>query len=184
MVLRAWLCASFWRWRSGVISTTFQASFSRFIVRTAQAVGSISQHRRPWTAERGNAWWLWCQDSPNESSESQKTLVEWSSTAKRRVPKKWQTELIDHVTWCSRKMRTAPPHSAPVRPSSSVPPMSQPSAEREHEAGKHEQREAAVDGAHAGVLVEVLARSARAAPAGTVEEPAHVRVPEARRARP
>src|SRR5215207_8289331 len=62
-----------------------------------------------WTAERGNAWWLWCQDSPNDSSDSQKTLVEWSSTANRRVPKKWQTELIDQVTWWSRKIRTAPP---------------------------------------------------------------------------
>ena len=71
---------------------------------------------------------MWCQDSPNESSESQKTLVEWSSTAKRRVPKKWQTELIDQVTWWSMKIRTAPPQSAPVSPSATVPPIAQPRA--------------------------------------------------------
>ena len=97
----------------GLISTTFQASLARRIARITQAVGSTSHQRRPCIAERGNAWWLWCQDSPNESGASQKTLVEWSSTSKRREPKKWQTELIDQVTWCSRKIRTAPPHSAP-----------------------------------------------------------------------
>ena len=26
------------------------------------------------SAERGNAWWLWCQDSPNDGSASQNTL--------------------------------------------------------------------------------------------------------------
>ena len=57
-------------------------------------------------------WWLWCQDSPIENGASQKTLVEWSSTSKRRVPKKWQTELIDQVMWWARKIRTGPPHSA------------------------------------------------------------------------
>ena len=40
------------------------------------AEGSSSQRRRPCTAERGKAWWLWCQDSPSEGSASQKTLVE------------------------------------------------------------------------------------------------------------
>ena len=43
-------------------------------------------------------WWLWCQLSPNETSDIQKTFVEWSSTSNRRVPKKWQIELIDQVT--------------------------------------------------------------------------------------
>ena len=63
-------------WRSGVISTTFQASFTRRIPRITHAVGSSSHERSPWNAERGNVWWLWCQDSPIDSSESQKTLVE------------------------------------------------------------------------------------------------------------
>ena len=66
--------------------------------RISHAVGSTSHARRPCIAERGNVWWLWCQLSPNETSDIQKTLVEWSSTSNRRVPKKWQTELIDHVT--------------------------------------------------------------------------------------
>ena len=42
--------------------------------------------RRPWKAERGKAWWLWCQASPSEASESHQTFVEWSSAAKRRAP--------------------------------------------------------------------------------------------------
>src|SRR6478752_4395494 len=69
---------SFCCWRSGVISTTFQASFVRRIARITQPVGSRrrSHARRPWNAERGNVWWLWCQDSPIESRESQATLVE------------------------------------------------------------------------------------------------------------
>src|ERR1700754_1152576 len=65
--------------------------------RITQPVGSISQAFRPWKAERGNVWWLWCQDSPIESGASQKTLVEWSSTANRRGPKKWETEVADRV---------------------------------------------------------------------------------------
>src|SRR3954452_24208664 len=75
---------------------------------------STSHHFRPCLADRGNAWWLWCQDSPKDGSASQKTLVEWSSVAKRRRPKKWQTLLIDHVTWCSIDTRTRPPHSSAV----------------------------------------------------------------------
>jgi hypothetical protein len=42
---------------------------------------------------------LWCHDSPSEGSASQKTLVEWSSTSKRRRPKKWQIELTDRSAW-------------------------------------------------------------------------------------
>jgi hypothetical protein len=37
-----------------------------------------------------------------------------------------QTELIDQVMWCRRKIRTAPPQSAPVRGSATVPPIAQP----------------------------------------------------------
>ena len=69
--------ASFSRWRSGVISTTFQASFDAPHRRGSPTPsGPAPSARRPWNAERGNVWWLWCQDSPIESSESQKTLVE------------------------------------------------------------------------------------------------------------
>ena len=78
---------------------------------------------RPCCAERGNVWWLWCHASPKLGSASHHTFVEWSSTAKRRRPKKWQIELIDHVTWCSRKIRTRPPQSRPVSAPLSRPVM-------------------------------------------------------------
>jgi tRNA A-37 threonylcarbamoyl transferase component Bud32 len=45
---------------------------------------------------------------------SHHTFVDLSSVSKSRLPKKWQPELIDHVTWCSRKTRYRPPHSRPV----------------------------------------------------------------------
>src|SRR5215216_2179211 len=77
-----------------------------------------------WAAERGKAWWLWCHDSPNEGSASHATFVEWSSVSKRRLPRKWQTELTLHVMWCTRKIRTSPPHSRPVAAPASVPPLS------------------------------------------------------------
>ena len=50
--------ACFSVWRSGEISTTFQASLRRRRVRMTAALVSISHHFRPCTAERGKAWWL------------------------------------------------------------------------------------------------------------------------------
>jgi hypothetical protein len=67
---------------------------------------------------------LWCQASPSDGSASQKTLVEWSSMANRRRPKKWQIELIDHVMWCTRKIRTSPPHTSAASAASQEPPLS------------------------------------------------------------
>ena len=89
---------------------------------------STSHQRRPWRAERGKAWWLWCQASPSDGMASQSTFVDWSSMSKRRRPKKWQTELIDQVTWCCRKMRTRPPHSSAVSPPLRVPETIRPKA--------------------------------------------------------
>ena len=63
-------------WRSGVIRITFQASPTRSSPEISSPDGSISQRLRPWNAERGKAWWLWCQDSPSDSSASHATLVE------------------------------------------------------------------------------------------------------------
>jgi len=40
----------------------------------------------------------------------------------------WQIELMLHVTWCSRKIRTAPPHSSPLSAPAQVPVMVQPSS--------------------------------------------------------
>src|SRR5215475_9226204 len=94
--------------------TTSHARPTRFIAPISICDGSISYHFRPCAAERGKAWWLWCQDSPKEGMASQKTLVDLSSMSKRREPKKWQIELTDQVTWCCRKMRTKPPQIRPV----------------------------------------------------------------------
>jgi hypothetical protein len=114
---------SFCAWRSGAMRTTFHTRPSFSIPRISHADGSSSRRPRPWAADRGKAWWLWCQASPSDGSASQKTLVEWSSTSKRRWPKKWQTELIDHVTWWMKKIRTRPPHSRPVSAPVSRPVM-------------------------------------------------------------
>ena len=59
-----------------MIVTTSQARPTRFISAMSIADGSISHHFRPCAAERGNAWWLWCQLSPKDGIASQKTLVE------------------------------------------------------------------------------------------------------------
>ncbi len=34
---------------------------------------------------------------------------------KSRRPKKWHTELIENVAWCTKKIRAAPPHSRPLQ---------------------------------------------------------------------
>ena len=62
--------------RSGLIRTTFQARPTRCMAPMIAPDGSSSQRRRPWIAERGKAWWLWCQASPREASESHQTLVD------------------------------------------------------------------------------------------------------------
>ena len=87
---------------------------------------SNSHQRRPWNAERGNAWWLLCQASPMEGVASQNTLPEWSSVAKRRLPKKWQIEFTLNVAWWNRKTRAKPPHRAadnapPIPPATMYP---------------------------------------------------------------
>src|SRR3712207_7427561 len=70
-------------WRSGEMRTTFHARPSFSMPRMTSAERSTSYQRRPWAAERGNAWWLWCHASPSEGTASQATFVEWSSTSKR-----------------------------------------------------------------------------------------------------
>ena len=140
--------------------------------------GSSSQRRRPWTAERGKAWWLWCQASPREASESHQTLVEWSSVAKRRRPWKWQIELIDQVMWWTKKIRTSPPQSSPVSAPASVPVSSQPSANGIAEREPDEGDEAAVEQPHPAVVHQVGRVLAPVGLAVGVEQPADVRVPE------
>ena len=81
----------------------------------------------PCRNEVGNAWWLLCHDSPNDSGESHSRLRDSSPVSKRRRPKKWHSELIEYVTWWSRNTRTRPPHSIAVSPVMTEPPISTPS---------------------------------------------------------
>ena len=161
-----------------MISTTFQASPSRCIARITQPPGSTSHQRSPCSAERGKAWWLWCHDSPNEGSASQKTFVDWSSVLNRRRPKKWQIELIEKVTWCTRKMRTSPAQNSAVRPPASSPLQAPAGQERDHQPGDHERAEQPVHHAHAAVLEQVGRVLVGVLGRGVVEQPAEVRVPE------
>ena len=88
------------------------------------ALGSSmrSYQRIPCAADVGNAWWLLCHASPKDSGASQARLRDSSPVSKRLRPKKWHSELIEYVTWCSSRIRTAPPHSRPVSAAVSVPP--------------------------------------------------------------
>ena len=167
---------SFCAWRSGAMRTTSHTRPSFSIARMTPAEGSSSRRPMPCTAERGKAWWLWCHASPSVGRASQKTLVEWSSTSKRRRPRKWQTELIDHVTWWMKNTRTRPPQSRPV----SAPVIS-PGDEVAGEGGGREARdddprEGLVDLAHPGVVHQVGGVLALAREALLADQPAHVGV--------
>ena len=81
----------------------------------ARPPGSSSARRSPWKADVGKAWWLLCQDSPNEIQDSHQTFRDSSCDANRRRPEKWQIELIENVTCWSRKILTAPPQISPAR---------------------------------------------------------------------
>ena len=103
--------------------TTFHASPSFSSPVITQPPGSIaaSSFFMPWNAELGNAWWLLCQLSPNEIRLSSQTLRDSSELLKFRRPQKWQIELIENVTWWSRKMRIAPPQRSAVSAPCQVP---------------------------------------------------------------
>jgi hypothetical protein len=60
------------------------------------------------------------QDEPEDVGDS-------SAVAKRRRPNTWQIELMLYVGWWSTNSRTAPPHSSPVRPAVTLPPIATPS---------------------------------------------------------
>src|SRR3954470_7608926 len=87
---------------------------------------SICHHFRPWTEDVGKAWWLLCQDSPNDGSASHARLRDSSLVSKSRRPKTWHSELIEYVTWCSTPTRISPPQSSDVRPVTSGPPSRKP----------------------------------------------------------
>src|SRR6266581_2029394 len=71
-----------------------------------RALGSSCPRSAPCRAQVGSAWCRLCHDSPNDATASQATLRDLSRTTKSSLPKVWQIELIDQVTWCSRQIRT------------------------------------------------------------------------------
>ena len=136
-------------WRSGVIRTTFQARPTCCIPPMIAPDGSSSQRRRPWTAERGKAWWLWCQASPSEASESHQTLVE---LVVGREPAA-AVEVADRVDRPGDVVDEEDPHeAAPEQPGEGADdaPGQQRTRARRDPQREHDQREeAAVEQPHA-----------------------------------
>src|SRR5580658_6362053 len=79
-----------------------------------RALGSSWPFSAPCRAHVGSAWCRLCQDSPNDAMASQATLRDLSRTSNSSLPKVWQMELIDQVTWCSSAMRTRLPQKKAV----------------------------------------------------------------------
>ena len=137
-----------------------------------QADGSNSQRRSPCAAEVGNAWWLLCHASPKVRNESQNRLRDSSLVANRRRPKKWHSELIEYVAWCSDE------HAHRAAPQQAGEAVAQRAAEqpaeeeRRHQPADHAQHEAAVDRAHDRIGDQVGRVAAAAAAVGVQEQPA------------
>src|SRR5687767_11617016 len=112
----------------GVGTLTFQTRPTMRIPRITRPPTLRCQGLSPRKGDVANAWWLRCQDSPNEIHDSNQTLRDSSWTRNRRAPTKWQTELTDHVMWWSRKIRIRPPQNIACRPAPNVPPQIQPAA--------------------------------------------------------
>ena len=166
-------------WRSGEIRTTFHARPSRCIAQMIAPDGSSSQRRRPWTAERGKAWWLWCQASPSESEREPpdvgRAVVGGEAAA--------AVEVADRVDRPGDVVDEEDPHQpAPEQPGERAGERAreQPAErEREPERQADERDEAAVEQPHAAVVHQVGRVLAAVGLAVGVEEPADVRVPEA-----
>src|SRR5580704_9299221 len=93
-----------------------------------RALGSSWPFSAPCRAHVGSAWCRLCQDSPNDAMASHATLRDLSRTSNSSLPKVWQMELIDQVTWCSSAIRTRLPQknavSAPCQDIPHRPPIS------------------------------------------------------------
>src|ERR1039457_3492609 len=70
---------------------------------------SSSYQARPWRTERGSAWWLLCQPSPNVNTATHQLLVESSRVPKRRLPHVGAAELTNHVPCSSTVVRRKTP---------------------------------------------------------------------------
>src|SRR5215475_8354520 len=94
----------------------------------SRAAVSIWPRSAPCRAQVGSAWCRLCQDSPKDRMASQLTFLDLSLTSNSSLPKVWQIELMDQVTWCRNAMRTRLPQknavSAPCQLSDHRPPMS------------------------------------------------------------
>src|SRR5258708_17471826 len=89
---------------SGHRTSETQPSFSAS--QMLRAAMSICPLNTPCLAHVGSAWCKLCHDSPNESTASQATFLDLSLASNSRLPKVWQIELIDQVTWCRNETRT------------------------------------------------------------------------------
>src|SRR6266516_1532633 len=58
---------------------------------------SSSYQARPWRTQRGSAWWLLCQPSPNVNTATHQLFVESSRVKNRRVPQRCVAELTSQV---------------------------------------------------------------------------------------
>src|SRR5215475_11120458 len=92
-----------------------------------RALGSSWPFSAPCRAQVGSAWCRLCQDSPNDAIASQATFLDLSRTSNSSLPKVWQIELIDQVTWCKKATRTRLPQknavSAPCQDQDQSPPI-------------------------------------------------------------
>src|SRR5580658_4630061 len=72
----------------------------------SRAPVSIWPRSTPCLAHVGSAWCRLCHDSPKDRIASQLTFLDLSLTSNSSLPKVWQIELMDQVTWCRNATRT------------------------------------------------------------------------------
>src|SRR5271169_3091177 len=92
-----------------------------------RAAMSIWPRSAPCRAQVGSEWCRLCHDSPKDRTASQFTFRDLSRTSNSALPKVWQMELIDQVTWCRKATRTRLPQknavTAPCHDMDHRPPM-------------------------------------------------------------
>ena len=163
---------------SGHLTSRAQPSFSN--AQITRALMSIWPRSTPCRAQVGSAWCRLCHDSPPLRIASGQKFVARSrpGETKGRLPTTWQTELIDHVTWCSSATRTRPAQKnadqAPVQLCVTSPPMS--GRQGEAQEGPEAEQPAGDDQA---LVLEQVGGVALGVGLPAVEQPAQVRVEHA-----
>src|SRR5215469_11161246 len=111
---------------SGHRTSYAQPSFSQNQI--SRAAVSICPRSAPCRAQVGSEWCRLCQDSPKDKIASQFTFRDLSLTSNSSLPKVWQIELMDQVTWCRNATRTRLAQkkavTAPCHDHDQTPPMS------------------------------------------------------------